>query len=313
MGGSSYDSGVTRSYISDNARTGRIMGHTARVRAREVAATVHPKLDPKKLNSITHTVMRDSRDNPTQPTSVAVAVIFDTTGSMLRLPEVFVRKLPDLMDLISKKGYLEHPQLLFGAVNDATTGPIAALEVGQFESGNQMDDVLTNILLQGGGGNGVTESYELAMYYMARHTALDCLEKRGKKGYLFIIGDEIPYDSVDPDEVKEWIGDTLQAPIPTAEIVAELKQKYEVFWLFPAMAANGKNEQAQKTLQGYFGQNFLPLKNAEDISTAIAAIIAIGEGHNPRTVKAELAEAGAHEAEVQDIVDAIPPRRLDDI
>jgi hypothetical protein len=99
-----------------------------------------------------------SRDNSTQPNSLAIAVIFDTTGSMRRIPEIFVEKLPDLMDLLLKKGYVPEPQILFGAVNDATTDPVAALEIGQFESGNQMDDVLTNILLQGGGGNGPTNS-----------------------------------------------------------------------------------------------------------------------------------------------------------
>jgi hypothetical protein len=289
------------------------MGHTARVQAREVEATVHPKLNPKKLNGATGTVLRDSRDNSTQPNSLAIAVIFDTTGSMRRIPEIFVEKLPDLMDLLLKKGYVPEPQILFGAVNDATTDPVAALEIGQFESGNQMDDVLTNILLQGGGGNGVTESYELAMYFMARHTALDCFEKRGKKGYLIMIGDEIPYDSVDPVEVAQWIGDDLQAPIPTADIVAELKEKYEVFWLCPAGAANYGNKSAEETMKGYFGQNYLQLKNPADVATAIAAIIAIGEGRNPRTVKAELAEAGAIAEEVQAIVDAIPPRPLDDI
>ena len=29
------------------------------------------------------------------------------------------------------------------------------------------------------------------MYFMARHTSLDCHEKRGQRGYLFIIGDEL--------------------------------------------------------------------------------------------------------------------------
>jgi hypothetical protein len=215
------------------------------------------------------------------------------------------------MDTLLKYNYLEQPQVLFGAVNDATTDPTAALEIGQFESGNQMDDVLTNILLQGGGGNGVTESYELAMYFMARHTALDCLEKRNKKGYLFILGDEVPYDSVDPEEVKRWIGDDVAAPIPTSEIITELKQKYEVFWLFPTGAANYGCKSAETKLQEYFGQNFLYLKNPEDVSTVIAAVIAVGEGRNPRTVKAELAAAGHAEAVVREIVDALPERLLD--
>ena len=89
-----------------------------------------------------------------------------------------------------RKGYVEHPQILFGAVGDATCDRVP-LQVGQFESDNRMDDDLGRILLEGGGGGQMTESYELAMYFMARHTAIDCLDKRGRRGYLFIIGDEL--------------------------------------------------------------------------------------------------------------------------
>ena len=71
------------------------------------------------------------------------------------------------------------PQILFGAIGDATCDR-APLQVGQFESDNRMDDDLGRILLEGGGGGQKTESYELAMYFMARHTAIDCFEKRGR-------------------------------------------------------------------------------------------------------------------------------------
>ncbi len=312
-GGPIYDGSITRGRISSAERSGRsYMGHSARVERHEVEAKVHPKLNPKALNSAGKNV-REAFDLPEHPNSVPVAVIFDTTGSMRSLPELFVKQLPKLMELIRSKGYLSDPQLLFGAVNDATTYPIAALEVGQFESGNQMDDVITNILLQGGGGNGVTESYELVFYYMARHTDLDSVKKRNKKGYLFIIGDEIPYSSVNVQEVKEWIGDDLQANIPTPEIVAELKQKFDVYWLFPTGAANSDNQSAQKTLQDLFGQNFLRLKKPEEICLTIAATIAISEGRDPRTVASDLKAAEGSSAEIQAIVDSIPPRRLDDI
>jgi hypothetical protein len=83
---------------------------------------------------------------------------------------------------------------MFGAIGDATCDR-APLQVGQFESDNRMDDDLSRILLEGGGGGQKTESYELAMYFMARHTAADCYEKRGKRGYLFIIGDELASSS----------------------------------------------------------------------------------------------------------------------
>jgi hypothetical protein len=54
MGGSVYDSSSTRHLVETARSSGRsVMGHTARVQAREVEATVHPKLNPKKLNGAT--------------------------------------------------------------------------------------------------------------------------------------------------------------------------------------------------------------------------------------------------------------------
>lgn len=35
------------------------------------------------------------------------------------------------------------------------------------------------------------------MYFIARHTAIDCWEKHGCKGYLFLIGDEMAYPRAD--------------------------------------------------------------------------------------------------------------------
>jgi len=49
----------------------------------------------------------------------------------------------------------------------------------------------------------MTESYELAMYFMARHTAMDCLDKRGRRGYLFLIGDELAYPKVKAREIAK--------------------------------------------------------------------------------------------------------------
>ena len=81
---------------------------------------------------------------------------------------------------------------MFAAVGDATCDRVP-LQVGQFESDNRMDENLENMILEGGGGGQKTESYELALYFMARHTAIDCYAKRGRRGYLFVIGDEMAY------------------------------------------------------------------------------------------------------------------------
>src|SRR6185369_13282918 len=102
------------------------------------------------------------------------------------------------------------------------------LQVGQFESGIEIEEDLGKLYLEGGGGGHITESYELAMYFMARHTALDCYEKRNKRGYLFVIGDEAPYAWVKRPEVLHCVGDQLQADIPVEELVAELQRTYDV-------------------------------------------------------------------------------------
>ena len=60
------------------------------------------------------------------------------------------------------------------------------MAVGQFESTAElMDQWLTWTWLEGGGGAGDRESYELALYFAARHLDLDCHRKRGQRGYLF--------------------------------------------------------------------------------------------------------------------------------
>ena len=130
------------------------------------------------------------------------------------MPRALQAKLPQLLGLLLRKGYVADPQIIFGAIGDATCDR-APLQVGQFESDNRMDDDLSRILLEGGGGGQKTESYELALYFMARHTVADCYERRGRRGYLFIIGDEMAYPRVKAAEVAEVIGDGLQAPCPS--------------------------------------------------------------------------------------------------
>src|SRR5882757_7308604 len=111
----------------------------------------HQSLDPHGLT------LRESRDSDEHPNSLAISVLFDVTGSMGGVPRVLQTKLPDLFGLLLRKGYTEHPQILFGAVGDATCDRVP-LQLGQFESDNRMDDHLGNILLEGGGGGQMTES-----------------------------------------------------------------------------------------------------------------------------------------------------------
>ena len=102
------------------------------------ATHTHPDLDPKGVT------VRESRDSDEHPNSVPVAVLFDVTGSMGTVPRILQQQLPQLFGLLLRKGYVTDPQILFGAIGDATCDA-APLQIGQFESDNRLDENLGNI------------------------------------------------------------------------------------------------------------------------------------------------------------------------
>jgi hypothetical protein len=234
------------------------------------ARKAHAALDPHGVSA------RESRDSDEHPQSTPIAVLFDVTGSMRDGPRVLQTKLPQLLGLLTRKGYAADPHILFGAVGDATCD-LVPLQIGQFESDNRMDDDLARIVLEGGGGGQKTESYELAMYFMARHTSLDSVEKRGRRGYLFLIGDEMPYGRVKPDEVRRFIGDDLGEPISTGAIVAELRRSFEVYYLLPTAAGWGGDREVLTHWRGLLGQNVLELDDLDAVCETIAVTVGMGE------------------------------------
>src|SRR5919206_173938 len=231
---------------------------------------VHEAMNPRG-------VTRESRDSHAHPDSRAIAVIFDVTGSMGIVPRVLQTKLGALMWVLIQRGYVADPQLLFGAVGDAYCDGVP-LQIGQFESGLEMDDDLGKIYLEGGGGGQVHETYELGIYFMARHTSIDCYEKRGHKGYLFTIGDEKPYPAVRRQQVKEHIGDALERDIPVERIIAELQQRYEYFHIIPTNTSHGGSAEVQARWKELLGERVLLLDDEAAVCETIALAIGLCEG-----------------------------------
>lgn len=234
------------------------------------ARTVHADLNPDGV------FMRESRDSDEHPFSTPITVLFDVTGSMGNVPRTLQTKLPQLLGLLTRKGYAVDPQIMFGAIGDATCDR-APLQIGQFESDNRMDAQLEKIVLEGGGGGQKHESYELALYFMARHTLLDSMINRGRRGYLFIIGDEMPYPRVKPREVKAVIGDDLAEPITTEDILTELRRKYDVYYILPTEAHHSGDKEVLSRWRKLLGQNVLELDDLDAVCETIALTVGLGE------------------------------------
>ena len=232
----------------------------------------HPTLDPNGVRQ------RESRDSAEHTTSNAIGVFFDVTGSMRRVPTELQQYLPQLLGLLLYKNYISSPQIMFGAIGDSRTDRVP-LQVGQFESDNRMDENLQNILLEGGGGGQKRESYELAYYFMAHHTSVDCYEKRGKKGYFFIIGDELSHTDTPPDNVERVFGYRPEVSITAQQAVAAAQQKYECFFIIPGGSDYGHDEEVVAFWQGLLGpQHVILLDNTEDVAETIALIVGTNEG-----------------------------------
>ena len=245
---------------------------------------VHPTLDPFGVKA------RESRDSDDHPNSQAVAILFDVTGSMGKIPETLQKKLSELNGLLVRKGYIENPQILFGAIGDIrggivamgepgfVRGDIAPLQAGQFESDNRMDENLENLYLEGGGNGQKRESYGLADYFIARHTDIDCWNKRRRKGYFFTIGDEMAWLDINRFEVKKIIGDHLAKDVSLEEIVREVRQRYHRYHIYPLGASYDNDPEVEGFWKKLLGEGFLKLDDPEAVCETIALQIGINEG-----------------------------------
>lgn len=230
----------------------------------------HPDLDPKGVT------VRECRDSDDHGNSLPIAVLFDVTGSMGLVPRIMQEKLGKLHGLLQRKGYAEDPQILFGGIGDADTDRVP-LQVGQFESDNRMDEQLRLILLEGGGGGQKSESYELAAYFIARHTATDAWDKRGQKGYLFIVGDELNKPRLASKHIRKVIGDRVNQDISVESVYRELTDRWHVHYILPNQSSYYNDPEIGEHWQRLLGERFLRLDDPAAVCELIALTIGIGE------------------------------------
>lgn len=266
MGYTSWSNDFYREREAERAKTGdTVFAYHRSVSSGKAEREVHAKMNPKNAT-------RESRDSEEHPESVPVGVILDITGSMHDTPKLMQQALPKLMDVVKEAG-IAHPQILFGAVGDYFSDKVPC-QVGQFESGLEMEDDLGRMFMEGGGGGTYEESYQNIMYFFARHTMTDALEKRGEKGWLFMFGDEHCYPSITKKEAKELFGDDIQADLPTEDIVKELKEKFRIYFFIPAGTTHGRDPSLRVYWEKLLGaENVGILEDVSDPCTAIAGVM----------------------------------------
>lgn len=235
---------------------------------------IMPEMDPKGLT------FREARDSDAHPNSLAIAIFLDETGSMGEIPEIIVReKLQNLMETLISHG-VEDAAVLFAGIGDQDSDHYP-LQVGQFESGTEeLNKWLTGLYLEGNGGGQVMESYLLAWLIAGRHTSIDCFEKRGKKGFLFTIGDEASWRKIGVDSLKDLLGYKEAEDLTDEQLLAEAQRLYHVFHIHVQQGSYRNNS----TVLGYWkkmlNERLIILEDYNKISEIIASTVAVINGAN---------------------------------
>lgn len=209
--------------------------------------TAQEKYQPRFIS------VRESRDSEDSPASTPIVIGFDSTGSMGYLAaEIAKNSLNKTATMILEKRPVTDPHLMCAAFT-APNGSIP-MQVTQFEADIRVVEQLLDFVL--GGGNRY--SFDALVWYFAlKHTSTDCFEKRGKKGFLFCIGDEVGDDGneiiLSADEIARVFGDQNAKDYRTKELAALVSERYEIFHI----VTGGRTASSLKTWEP-----LLPGRNA---------------------------------------------------
>lgn len=206
MGGDYYDRDVISNVNTDYS----VVSDT-----KFTSKTIHPSLDPKKY----------SEEFLTCSTSNPIVFALDVTGSMGNWSKIIYDKLPMFYGQIMMKNYLDNPSISFCAVGDCKYDN-CPLQVSEFGQNKEIDQLISKIYLEGGGGDSFYESYEMAAFFY-----LNCCNLNNSEiPFFFFTGDELFYDKISKTSIENIIGvksDTLESN----EVFKKLKEKYNVFIL----------------------------------------------------------------------------------
>lgn len=231
------------------------------------AKRLDSRLDP--LN-----IMRESRDSDEHPNTLPVILALDVTGSMGQAAVKTAQKLNEIMTSLYADSSLPDVEFCVMGIGDLACDS-APIQMSQFESDIRIAEQMDAIYFEGGGGGNSYESYTAAWYMGARHCDLDCW-KRGQKGIIITLGDELPNPYL-PKTLSYVTGDSLQSGIETKDLMNEVIDKFNIYHLSvndrsSSYYFNNRNSDLDKAWGQLLGENYsvVTLDNlAETITTII--------------------------------------------
>ena len=223
--------------------------------------------------------MRESCDSVDNPNSTPISIWLDVTGSMGSVLTSCAKSLGTLFEEIYSRKPVSDPHIMFGGIGDVECDQYP-VQVTQFEADIRIAEQMKDIYFERGGGGNSYESYSAAWYFCAAHTAIDSLIKRGKKGYLFTLGDEEPTHVLSKNDIKEFFGDDVQHDYSSKELYEMVSKKYEVYHLIIEEGSHCRyyGDKVRSAWTDIIGQRAIPVSDHTKISEIIVSILEVEAG-----------------------------------
>jgi hypothetical protein len=231
-------------------------------------------LDPKNIS------VRESRDSDVNPITTPIFVALDVTGSMgILARQIATKGLGQIFEEILSRKPVEGPQFAFAGVGDVNYDR-APFQMSQFESDTaSLVPQLERLFLEGGGGGNDSESYNLPWWFASSRIVHDAFEKRGKRGYLFTVGDECVPPDLSRLNVCSVFGNDNDS-LSNEELLDSLDEQWNVFHIMVEQGNYMRNRRNNviKSWTSLLGQRAIPLSDIDKLSEVVVSTIEVYEG-----------------------------------
>jgi hypothetical protein len=252
---------------------------TTKGRTREQIFTsrdIDKDLDPTQFK------LRECVDSPANPETTPIILGADETGSMGVLAETIIRgSLGEIMKALYDSKPVSDPQIACAGIGDAYCDR-APLQVTQFEAAaDVLGEQVKKIYLEGGGGGNNGESYPLLWVFADQKTSCDAFRKRGKKGYIFTIGDEQPHTSpLTGAQLRHFVGLDAEQDLGAEDALRAAEKRWHVFHLIVKPVGS---QPVLKTWRSLLGERAIEVEDIERLAAGIVTTIQVVEGVRPIT------------------------------
>jgi hypothetical protein len=239
-------------------------------------------LDPHKF------AIRESVDGPDHPESTPLILALDVTGSMNVVIDSLARKgLKTVCEEVYKRRPIVDPHICICGIGDVEAGDTAPFQATQFESDIRIFEQLEKLFLEGGGGGNMHESYILAWYFAKFRTRVDCFAKRGRKGFIFTIGDEEITPGLSASAIQRAMGGEVLKGGSAQEMYDLIYPEWNVFHIVIREGNNGKFPPTKTSWDEVLGaQHVIPLDDHTKLGETIVSVLELSAGRSLRDVTA---------------------------